>query len=170
MIVRPAVLSDARGIAEVHVRSWQAAYRGLMPQDVLDALSIDDRADRWRSIIADPHPLTIGTLVAESDERIIGWVSFGAGRDEGTDAEGEVYGIYSDPGFWSRGVGHALIVAAEAALIAAGNRTGFLWVLDGNERADGFYERHGWAADGSTKLDERPGMTLRENRRVRRLR
>ncbi|MGP6170330.1 GNAT family N-acetyltransferase [Microbacterium sp. A196] len=167
MLIRPAALADARGIAAVHVRSWQSAYRGLMPQHVLNALVVEDRAERWRGILTDPHPLTLGTLVAESDGEILGWVSFGAGRDEGADADGEVYGIYSDPRSWSAGVGHALLAAAERALIEAGYRTAFLWVLDGNERADSFYERQGWTTDGATKIEERPELTLREHRRIK---
>lgn len=169
MIVRPAVVSDARGIARVHVRSWQAGYRGLMDQKVLDALLVPERAARWETMLRDPAPSAIGTIVAEVETGIVGWVTVGAGRDEGADAEGEVYGIYADPDSWSRGVGHALIGAAEAALVAAGHRTGFLWVLDGNERGDAFYTRHGWAADGAGKIDERPDMTLREHRLVKRL-
>lgn len=167
MIIRGAVPDDAHGIAEVHVRSWQSAYHGLMPQQVLDALDVDDRAERWRGILTTPHPRTLGTFVAEHAGAIVGWVSFGAGRDEGADADGEVYGIYSDPGSWSTGIGYALLVAAEETLIEAGYRTAFLWVLDGNERADSFYARQGWTADGATKIEERPDLTLREHRRIK---
>lgn len=141
-----------------------------MDQGILDAMSIDDRAARWVSILQEPHPLTIDTLVAEIEDEVLGWVSFGAGRDEGADADGEVYGIYSDPGVWSRGTGYALLNAAEATLVAAGHQAAFLWVLDGNERADRFYARNGWDEDGATKVDERPDMTLREHRRVKHLR
>jgi hypothetical protein len=38
--VRPATPDDADAIASVHVRSWQAAYRGIVPDAMLDALSI----------------------------------------------------------------------------------------------------------------------------------
>ena len=44
MNIRAAVAADARGIAEVHVRSWQAAYRGQIPDSVLAGLSVDARA------------------------------------------------------------------------------------------------------------------------------
>jgi hypothetical protein len=42
--VRPATLADADGIGLVHVGSWQAAYRGKMPQDHLDGLDPARRA------------------------------------------------------------------------------------------------------------------------------
>ena len=46
--VRRAVLDDAAAIAGVHVRAWQVAYRGLMPDGVLDDLSVEEREEIWR--------------------------------------------------------------------------------------------------------------------------
>ncbi len=65
------------------------------------------------------------------------------------------------------GAGHALLDAAEQRMIDAGHTRAYLWVLDGNDRADGFYARHGWELDGATKIDQRPQFTLREHRRVK---
>lgn len=181
--IRTAVSSDADAVAGIHVRSWQAAYRGLIDQSFLDALSVADRADRWRGIFADPHPLTIATLVAVRDDTILGWTSFGASRDpepapepapepepepaSAPTPEGEIYGIYADPDSWSTGVGHALLTAAEQQIVQAGHTRAHLWVLDGNDRADAFYASHGWVADGATKTEERPQLTLAEHRRVK---
>ena len=47
MFLRPAVLSDANAIAEVHVRAWRETYRGIMPDKVLDELSAERSAERW---------------------------------------------------------------------------------------------------------------------------
>jgi hypothetical protein len=38
MDIRPAGMEDVPEIAVAHVRSWQAAYRGLLPQAYLDGL------------------------------------------------------------------------------------------------------------------------------------
>lgn len=168
--VREARVEDAEEIARIHVRSWQAAYRGLIDQQVLDSLSISDRADGWRGAIAQPLATTIALLVATRDGVILGWASFGSGRDIDTPDDGEVYGIYADPEAWSTGVGHALLTAAEERIADAGHTRAYLWVLDGNDRADTFYARQGWELDGATKIEERPGMTLQEHRRVKVLR
>jgi hypothetical protein len=45
MIIREAELRDARGIAEVHVRSWQAAYAGIIPDEEFARLSVDQREE-----------------------------------------------------------------------------------------------------------------------------
>ena len=50
MTIREAELCDARGIAEVHVRSWQAVYAGIVPDEDLARLSVDQRHEFWRHI------------------------------------------------------------------------------------------------------------------------
>lgn len=167
LVIRDAVADDAEAVAGVHVRSWQAAYEGLIDQEVLDGLSVSERADGWRRIFADPLPTSLGTLVAERDGTVVGWASFGSGRDPDGLDDAELYGIYADPTAWSTGAGHALLDAAEQRMIDAGHTRACLWVLDGNDRADGFYARHGWELDGATKIDQRPQFTLREHRRVK---
>lgn len=167
LVIREAVVDDAEEVAGVHVRSWQAAYRGLIDQKILDGLSIADRAVSWRGFVVEPLPTTLALLVAVRDGTVVGWTSFGSGRDEDGRGDGEVYGIYADPAAWSTGIGHALLAAAEARLADAGHTRAYLWVLDGNDRADSFYSRHGWAADGATKIEERPDLTLAEHRRVK---
>ena len=170
LVIRDARTEDADEIAGVHVRSWQAAYRGLIEQSVLDGLSVTERADGWRRLIADPLPTTLGLLVATRDESVVAWTSFGSGRDPDGLADGEVYGIYADPSAWSTGAGHALLEAAERRISDAGHERAYLWVLDGNERADAFYARHGWVEDGAIKIEERPQLTMSEHRRVKPLR
>ncbi|WP_292791420.1 MULTISPECIES: GNAT family N-acetyltransferase [unclassified Microbacterium] len=169
LVIRDAVADDAEAVARVHVRSWQAAYEGLIDQEVLDGLSVSERADGWRRIFADPLPTSLGTLVAERDGTVVGWASSGSGRDPDGLDDAELYGIYADPTAWSTGAGHALLDAAEQRMIDAGHTRAYLWVLDGNDRADGFYARHGWELDGATKIDQRPQFTLREHRRVKHL-
>jgi len=46
--IRPAGLDDARAIAEIHVRAWQWAYRGQIPDEILDGLSVEHREQGWR--------------------------------------------------------------------------------------------------------------------------
>jgi GNAT superfamily N-acetyltransferase len=167
--VREGRVEDADAVASIHVRSWQVAYRGLIAQEILDSLSIPERAANWRRFIAKPLPTSLGILVAGRDGAVLGWASLGSGRDIDGRDDGEVYGIYADPDAWSTGVGHALLAAAENRLTDAGHTRAYLWVLDGNDRADAFYARQGWELDGATKIDERPGFTLQEHRRVKQL-
>lgn len=48
MKVRHAVHQDIPKIAEIHVKSWQTTYQGIINQDYLDGLNIKDRKESWR--------------------------------------------------------------------------------------------------------------------------
>jgi GNAT superfamily N-acetyltransferase len=165
--VRPATLADADGIGLVHVRSWQAAYRGKMPQDHLDGLDPARRAEGWRRIMRETEPSRGGVLVAAAEGGgIIGFASFGPSRDSDTDPQvtGEVSAIYADPDAWGTGTGRDLMAGAVAGLARLGYADAILWVLDGNDRARRFYARAGWAEDGATKTDGSRGFDISEVR------
>ena len=148
-LVRGARPEDARTVAEVHVASWRHTYRGLLPDDYLERLSVDDREAMWLGAFADPDPKS-GAFVAEVDGRIVGFASFGPSRDEdAAERTGEVPAIYVDPPVLGTGVGRELFEAATIALRDAGFARGTLWVLEANALARRFYEKAGWRWDGA---------------------
>lgn len=166
MEIRPADVEDADRIAEVHVRSWRGAYRGLIPQEYLDGLDTAERAGLWVRITGRVDRTRSDVLLAEEDGRLLGFAAFGPTRDEGEDPEltGEVAAIYLDPAAWSTGCGRVLMASALDRLAAAGYEQATLWVLDTNARARRFYEAAGFRADGAEKPDDRGTFTLREVR------
>jgi GNAT superfamily N-acetyltransferase len=163
--VRRAEPDDSEAIAAVHVATWRAAYHGLIPQEYLDGLDVTQRAEMWRGVLtADPGARAAGrVLVAEDDAGgVTGFVAFGPlGRGESrTTTVGEVYAIYADPGHWGQAVGHVLMQAALDTLPRMGFRTAHLWALEGNERAERFYLRHGWVVDGGRREEEFGGVAV----------
>jgi len=149
--IREATPADARAIAEVHVRSWQAAYRGELPDDYLDRLSVDERERQWIERLAEAV-LRGGTVVAEEDGRVIGFAGFGPTRDADAPAgTGEVYALYLLPGSVGRGVGRELFAQVNARLRELGYTRATLWVLATNQRSRRFYEAAGWAFDGTER-------------------
>ena len=175
LTVRVATRDDAASITRVRIDTWRAAYAGLMAQEILDAMDAERETERrlarWDEMHDELHACD---LLAEIDGVAAGWASIGPSIDGDRPRDGQVYAIYARPEHWSRGVGHALLVTAERRLRSSGFRKAHLWVLDGNERAAAFYERHGWREDGATMTDERriagTGHTLLERRRIRDLR
>jgi GNAT superfamily N-acetyltransferase len=165
--VRPATLADAAGIGLVHVRSWQSAYRGKVPQGHLDGLDPARRAEVWRRIMeeTDPSRGWVYTSVAEGGG-ITGFVSFGPSRDGDTDPRvtGEVFAIYADPDAWGTSAGRALMASAVAELARLGYADAILWVLDANDRARRFYALAGWEEDGMSKTDGSRGFDITEVR------
>lgn len=142
LTVRPADVRDADAIATVHVRAWQEAYAHLLPADFLAALDVDARAARWRSIIAEP---AVDVLVAVLAGAVVGWASAGPGRETDPVRDRELEGIYVLAAHHGSGAGQRLLDAA------VGSAPAFLWVAEGNPRAEAFYRRNGFTRDGAVK-------------------
>ena len=102
IIIRPALLPDASLIAQIHVRSWQHGYKGIVPQEILDNLSIEKAHAGWvQQLTEKPHAV----LVSEAQGQVTGWAAFGPTRDADIDQQStwEVFAIYFDPHAWGRG-------------------------------------------------------------------
>jgi GNAT superfamily N-acetyltransferase len=166
MLIRRAEVSDAAAIAGVHVRSWQVAYEGLVPQDFLDRMDPAERQPSWRRQLTEAYWPRKGILVAETDRRIIGFAGLGPTRDEDEDpgSVAEIEAIYLAPETWGTGIGRRLMAVALQILAQADYGEATLWVLDGNARARRFYEAVGWHADGSVNYDTSRGFPLTEVR------
>ncbi|HXW87518.1 MAG TPA: GNAT family N-acetyltransferase [Streptosporangiaceae bacterium] len=164
--IRPAVVEDAAQIAEVHVRSWQGAYRGLIPQDYLDGLDPASWAEGRARSISQIDWARSACLVAADSASVVGFAHVGPTRDAGEDRDltGEVMAIYVTPDAWSTGCGRELMSVALRRLAEAGYRQATLWVLDTNARARRFYERAGFEPDGGVQSDDRGAFQLREVR------
>jgi GNAT superfamily N-acetyltransferase len=162
MLLRPAEPEDALDVARVHVRSWQAGYRGLLPDAYLDGLRAEERAERYR--FDSDNMREPATVVAIEDGMICGFVTTAPARDSDIPEHGEVFALYVDPEWWGRGFGVALMSAARTRLVDAGFRNAVLWLLAGNARADRFYRIDGWVPDGLNRRDTVWGVTVDEVR------
>ena len=162
-IFRTAHSDDVRGIAEVHVRSWQATYRGQVPDSYLEGLSIAKRELAWIEILKDQMR---GVLIAEEEARIVGFSSFGPVRDEEENRllTGEIYSIYVLEEFWNLGIGRTLMENSLTALERDGFGSVKVWVLETNQRARAFYEKFGFKTDGLRKTENRENFELQEIR------
>lgn len=167
--VRLATPPDARAIADAHVRSWQTAYRGLVPDHVLDGFSVERRTTYWRDTIArrpaaDPNR----TWVIETDAgHLVGFAATGPGRDESApspDGAGEVYAIYLAPEARGLGHGRTLFTHAVADLRSRGFDPIVVWVFEANPVARRFYEAAGFRVDGARHTIDFDGTPLDEIR------
>ncbi len=169
MQIRPATSEDVEPLARVHVRSWQVAYRGLIPDETLDKLDVAERAARWRATFGDGDQ---DVLVAVDDGTVRGFCSLQPARDEMDSREtvGEITSLYVDPEHWRQGLGRASYSAIAARARQRGFRELVLWVLEENHAARRFYERMGFHRDAGAGFTRGfgGGVELSENRyRVR---
>jgi ribosomal protein S18 acetylase RimI-like enzyme len=152
VITRIATPEDAAAVAGVHVRSWQAAYRGLFSDEYLDGLRAEDRMARYT--LGETGTGDLATILAVDEGAVCGFATTGLAQDDDVPGAGEVYALYVDPGAWGHGVGRLLMAEAR---IDIGRRRGcseaVLWVLVGNSRAQRFYRADGWLPDGGRRVE-----------------
>lgn len=165
-IVRKAKLEDAKGIARVHVETWQSAYKGQIPDSYLDSLSVVHRSERWRDILSKPED-NATTIVAEVDGRIVGFCSVSHCRDDDMPKDtGELWAIYVDKDYAGKGIGTALHKEGLNILKNKSFNKATLWVLDSNDKTRQWYESKGWRVENKTKTDKVEGFEFHEVRYI----
>ena len=148
-LIRRATSADAEPISHVHTRSWQHAYRNLLPSEWLDNLQWQDRIGSWNRGLAEGSSTKVYVATNEEDE-VIGFASAGASRDTDVDQlrTYELYSIYLVPEAWNIGVGAGLLQSVLED-ISVEFESMSVWVLTGNQRARKYYERQGFGQDGA---------------------
>ena len=149
-MIRPAVQADIPSIARVHVQAWRETYAGLIPQEVLDNLSTEERAAMWRGALSE-HATSL--LVYEHEGEVVGFAAVGPEREKHALYTGELYAIYLLKAFHGQGYGGALFHGAVRSLKGQGRDAMRLWVLEENPTR-GFYEHLGG------ELHERKTLTF----------
>lgn len=127
------------GKGYVHYKSWHETYSDLVDYEYLKDITPERTTEIARRWLRD-------ILVAKDGDKVIGFVGFGAYRDNSLPRCGEIYSIYVLADYLGKGVGYELMNAAVEKL--AEYRKIAVWVLKGNERAIRFYERYGFRFDG----------------------
>lgn len=168
-VVRDPVLGDAEAVAALQVRSWQRAYRGMVPDSFLDELQDDSWLDRWREALARPPRDGVHRLVSTAGGHAVAVALCGPASEPTDDRTGQLYVLYTHPDVWDRGHGNALLAEVHRRLADDGHVRALLWVAAENQRSIAFYEHRGWALDGSTQREEVAGATFDEARMVREL-
>jgi ribosomal protein S18 acetylase RimI-like enzyme len=163
-MIRSARLDDADALGLIHVRAWQTAYRGVMPDDYLDGLRPEDRAEMWRRGLTRAQGEQRVSMI-EVDGDVVGFAASGREAAEVTDgATGELYAINLDPDHWGKGHGRTLLRYVTQALTDAGYPSVVLWVVPENERARRLYESEGWVDDELSRDVDVLGVTVTEMR------
>ncbi len=112
VVVRRAETADAAAIAAIQVSGWHAAYRGIVPDDVLDRVTASDQTKRWFQRLEEGSE----TYFVEA-----GFCSvIRPARD--ASAPAELAAVYVDPARWRGGLGSALVTAALSSWRLTGTR------------------------------------------------
>ncbi|MER6714493.1 GNAT family N-acetyltransferase [Streptomyces sp. NPDC006129] len=163
-------LSDCDRVAEIRVRGWQHAYRGMIPQSYLDGLSVAEDAERHRTRLARADGRVVNLVAEDTRGEVVGWACHGPYREgEVLTDDAELYAVYVHPDHLGQGAGQALLAESLTRCAAAGHGRLLLWVLKENARARRFYERAGFRADGAEEPFDVEGVAVPEVRYSRAL-
>lgn len=166
LTLRAATLADAALIASIHSTSWQATYRGLLPDGFLDGEVSQERAAYWEARLGAPGGERRIIQIAELEGEPIGFVCV---EHQPESAWGVLLdNLHALPGYQGIGVGKLLMRAAEDWARKLGEAQLYLYVLEGNTPAIGFYERQGWRFVGA-EPDHMGGVDITALRYVYRL-
>ena len=141
IVFRKAVPEDAPILTETRRRVWDATYRGIYPDEMIDGYDYDRRLERDRKRIEDPEQLV---YLAFDGETCVGFLCLGPSTHIAyKDFRFCLNALYFLPPYQGRGLGRrAFAVTAEEC-----RRRGFDKFFCGcnahNCRARAFYEHMG---------------------------
>ena len=146
-------------MAQVVVRCWQETYRGLMSDAVLDDPGFPAaREQMFTAILTGEHDRQNRVAVAERDGGLVGVAMSGVPQDASAPWSRQLYVLYVYAADHGTGAGSALLEA-----VVDPEESAALWVADPNPRAQAFYRKHGFVADGAYQVED----GVREIRMVR---
>lgn len=131
-------------MAKVRVDTWRSAYKGIVPDEVLDALSYQSTAERWGQVFWEDGNRDTAVFVAQDrQDEIIGIAM--CGPEQGNDPvfQGEIYVLYVLPQNQHQGIGRSLVAACVQHLMHKLHiQSMLIWVLAENPYRK-FYETLG---------------------------
>ncbi|ALV46639.1 hypothetical protein MB46_15200 [Arthrobacter alpinus] len=147
ILLRAATVDDAEAVMRLHLRCHEEAYGRHLPPEFFEMRrnTLDGRIETLRQGITAGHIPT----VAYDAVGLVGVAASGASEDPEAPAPVELKMIYTLARVHGSGAGQLLL----DALI--GRDAAFLWVLEDNPRAQAFYAKNGFVADGTTdRMDD----------------
>src|SRR5467141_2102381 len=126
MTIRRAGSGDAETVGRIHVESWNVAYRGIMPDDVIARTDLAYRTQFWAERIADPDwPV----FLLEEQGEAVAFCQMIPTRDADDDAArvGHIRSLHVLPHLRGRGYGGMLIDHVFAGLRRRRFAEGTLW-------------------------------------------
>jgi len=147
--IKQATIQDAHILAEIHANSWKVAYKGIVPDKILDNITVEKRQKYFEQALSEGRE---ENAIVFKDDKPAGLICIGKCRDsDKDDTYGEIWGIYLHPDYWNIGIGFRLISWGLEELTKRGYKRATLWVLEDNIAARKFYEKIGFKHDGTIK-------------------
>ena len=134
-------------LGRIMAESFRSAFAEFISKETLDRCAV---AENCAALLANlPREMT--TVTGWLDGKLMGLLVFSQ-RPEGRT---EIEAIHSLPETWGTGLGAAMLEFALEETNA--EKVAGLWAFEENARARRFYEKHGFAFTGETRVSEFDG-------------
>ena len=141
-------------LGQLHWQVWEETYRGLIPDAYLDTFTPEKWTEKARRD-------TLSSFLLFADGELAGFASCSDPARESVPVPeaSEIVAFYLLRKFQGQGLAGALM---RHCLDFCTRPNVVLYVLEGNEKAAGFYRHMGFEPTGRIQLDHTPYGTLRE--------
>lgn len=150
VVIRKAILGDEDMVAYIQSESWKAAFVGILSEDDLNKSTDLTRVrDMYTKILSNNDVSVSIQLINNIPHCIAGWSK---NRCELGNEVAELICIHSLQDKWRKGYGSLMMNHILSDIKNAGYSEIILWVFEKNIHARSFYEKHGFALTGQSKI------------------
>ncbi len=144
--IRRVKAGDENQLAYVQTESWKAAFKDIVPADILSKCTeIEKATEMYKKLLTEKKGNGY-ILELDGNPHCIAW--WDASREKDMTGFAELICIHSLKDNWHKGYGKMMMDQVLCDMKKAGYSKVMLWVFDNNLRAIKFYEAHGFAASG----------------------
>jgi ribosomal protein S18 acetylase RimI-like enzyme len=162
--IRYADANDAKVLGEIHSKSWEVAYKDIVPDEILNRMTAEKRQKYFHKALTEYWE---EDALIFKDNKAAGFICIGKCRDKDKDdTYGEIWGLYLLPEYWNKGIGTYFINWGLNELKRRNYKKATLWVLEENLNARKFYEKIGFEHDGTVE-EITIGKKLKEYRYIK---
>lgn len=139
--IRQATTKDIKSIATIKVTGWQNAYRGIVDDEYLDKMSVEEQIEKYSG----SYKLK-DIFIVEMQDEIVGFCRFYNYKEPAYDdkeIDCEIREIYIKPDLKRMGIGSKLFKYTLDYFKILGKKKLYLGCLKDNYNSRNFYEKMG---------------------------
>lgn len=151
VIIRNANEKDIPSIADIQVNGWRTAYKGIIDDSILNAMSKEEKIERLKSNYGKN-----GFIVAERENEVVGFCRYVDSNEftpEMQDIDCEIAALYVKPDLKYNGIGTKLFQFVVDEFKRENKTKMILWCLKENEPSKKFYTKMGGEIAGERVIE-----------------